>query len=166
MPSRFRITYLILLPLLGGTLAWLAAANGSSNLRIDPAGAVTFSVEETGPSVLHRIEVSSGLRSWTALRTVASAGGNLQYSEPVDAAPEGRYYRAAPENDPRAIPGDHLATSDGDVVIHPVQHASFVLRWRDLILYNDPVGGAAPYAGLPPAGLILVGHQHGDHFNT
>ncbi|HUF62841.1 MAG TPA: MBL fold metallo-hydrolase, partial [Verrucomicrobiales bacterium] len=47
-----------------------------------------------------------------------------------------------------------------------VQHASFVLRWRDLILYNDPVGGAAPYAGLPPAGLILVGHQHGDHFNT
>ena len=34
-----------------------------------------------------------------------------------------------------------------------------------MVIYNDPVGGAAKYQGLPPPGLILVTHEHADHFD-
>ena len=34
-----------------------------------------------------------------------------------------------------------------------------------MVIYNDPVGGAAMYEGLPPPGLILVTHEHADHFD-
>jgi L-ascorbate metabolism protein UlaG (beta-lactamase superfamily) len=46
-----------------------------------------------------------------------------------------------------------------------VNHASVVLQWKDRIIYNDPVGGAPPFAGIPKANLVLVSHTHGDHFN-
>ena len=35
-----------------------------------------------------------------------------------------------------------------------------------MVIYNDPVGGAARYEGLPPPGLILVTHEHPDHFDA
>ena len=35
-----------------------------------------------------------------------------------------------------------------------------------MMIYNDPVGGADLYAGLPRANLILVSHRHGDHFTN
>ncbi len=38
------------------------------------------------------------------------------------------------------------------LVIHPVQHASFVMEAPGLVIDVDPVGGAALYEGLPPAG--------------
>jgi len=60
---------------------------------------------------------------------------------------------------------DTLATSAGDLVIHPVDHASLVLEWGDKVIYADPVGGAALYEGLPPPSAILITHGHGDHFD-
>ncbi|HTM96768.1 MAG TPA: MBL fold metallo-hydrolase [Croceibacterium sp.] len=63
------------------------------------------------------------------------------------------------------LEGDSLATSDGDVIIHPVEHASLLLGWKDQIIYADPVGGAVLYAALPPPTAILVTHGHGDHFD-
>jgi L-ascorbate metabolism protein UlaG (beta-lactamase superfamily) len=62
--------------------------------------------------------------------------------------------------------GDRVATSEGDLIIHPVNHASFVLNWNKLALYNDPVGGGARYAGLPRADLILLTDIHGDHLDV
>ena len=60
---------------------------------------------------------------------------------------------------------DTYPAEGGDITIHPVSHASFVLTIPGTVIYNDPVGGAAAYEGLPPPGMILVSHEHGDHFD-
>jgi len=59
-----------------------------------------------------------------------------------------------------------IATSEGDLVIHPIEHASLVLEWGDKVIYVDPVGGAALYEGLPAPTAILITHGHGDHFDV
>lgn len=61
---------------------------------------------------------------------------------------------------------DTIPTSEGDLVIHPVDHASLVLQWGDKAIYVDPVGGAALYEGLPAPTAILITHGHGDHFDV
>lgn len=61
---------------------------------------------------------------------------------------------------------DTLATSTGDLVIHPIDHASLVLEWGGKAIYVDPVGGAALYEGLPTPSAILITHGHGDHFDV
>ncbi len=64
------------------------------------------------------------------------------------------------------ITGDVVATSRGDLVIHPIDHATFVMGWNGKAIYVDPVGGAGPFAGLPAPDLILVTDIHGDHLNA
>src|SRR5437879_13177646 len=54
------------------------------------------------------------------------------------------------------IEGDHFATSDGDLVIHPINHATFVMSWKDRVIYVDPVGTGKRFDGLPKPDLILV----------
>ncbi len=63
------------------------------------------------------------------------------------------------------LAADRIATTNGDVLIYPLNHATFVLSWNDKTIYCDPVGSAT-YTGLPKADLILVTHSHGDHFST
>jgi len=62
--------------------------------------------------------------------------------------------------------GDHIPTTGDDLVIHPVDHASFVMAWGPHPVYVDPVGGAAAYEGLPRPHVILVTDIHGDHLNV
>jgi len=64
------------------------------------------------------------------------------------------------------LTGDHVGTSQGDLIIHPVNHASFVMQWNGKTIYVDPVGGAEPYINLPKPDIILVTDIHPDHFNT
>ncbi len=61
---------------------------------------------------------------------------------------------------------DVFATSAGDITVHPVNHASFVMETPIGTIYADPVGGAAAYAGFPEPDLILVTHEHGDHYDA
>lgn len=56
-------------------------------------------------------------------------------------------------------------TAQGPVTVHPVHHASIVLETPAGVLYVDPVGDAAEYEAFPAADLVLVTHQHGDHYN-
>ncbi|MEJ2585349.1 MAG: MBL fold metallo-hydrolase [Robiginitalea sp.] len=52
-----------------------------------------------------------------------------------------------------------------DVEVHPVSHATAVLRWGETTIYVDPVGGADAFAGYPNADLILITDEHGDHYS-
>ncbi|MGG7565133.1 MBL fold metallo-hydrolase [Rhodovulum sp. DZ06] len=61
--------------------------------------------------------------------------------------------------------GDMYEAEGGEIGIHPVDHASFVMTTPLGTIYNDPVGGAEKYADMPAADLVLITHEHGDHFN-
>lgn len=61
---------------------------------------------------------------------------------------------------------DVFKTTAGDITVHPVDHASFVMETPLGTIYSDPVGDAASYADFPRPDLILVTHQHGDHYNA
>ena len=65
-----------------------------------------------------------------------------------------------------ALTGDHIATKDGDLVIHPINHATLALGWKQLTMYVDPVGGGQRFAGLPKPDLIVLTDIHGDHLNA
>jgi L-ascorbate metabolism protein UlaG (beta-lactamase superfamily) len=60
---------------------------------------------------------------------------------------------------------DRIPTDAGDLVIHPVEHASFVMEWNGRTIYVDPVGRRERYAGFAKAGLVLLTHTHSDHLD-
>lgn len=114
----------------------------------------------------YRIDASTNLPAWNSLVTLTGAATSLQFTDSAAPYLITRYYRAEQLSLSNILTGDHLATTNGDVIIQPIGHASFVMKWNDLMIYNDPTGGAAPYASFPRADLILVSHHHGDHFEA
>ncbi|MFZ5964559.1 MBL fold metallo-hydrolase [Thalassococcus sp. BH17M4-6] len=61
---------------------------------------------------------------------------------------------------------DTFETNGGTITVHPVSHASFVMETPVGTIYVDPVGEAAQYEGMPAPDMILVTHEHGDHYNA
>ena len=59
---------------------------------------------------------------------------------------------------------DSYKTEAGEILVSPVSHASFVMSVPGLVIWNDPVGGKALYEGQPAPGLVLITHEHEDHF--
>lgn len=94
--------------------------------------------------------MSQTRRRFLATATVA-AGGTVFLPFAARAAGEG---------------ADTFATPGGDIIVHPVSHASFVLETPAGVIHVDPVGGAGAYASLPAPALILITHEHGDHFDA
>lgn len=86
-------------------------------------------------------------------------------SLPLAAVLSGALAPAFAQTEASTLDGDTLTTADGDVIIHPVNHASLLLGWKDQVIYVDPVGGASAYEGLPKPTAILITHGHGDHFD-
>jgi L-ascorbate metabolism protein UlaG (beta-lactamase superfamily) len=114
----------------------------------------------------YRIDASTDLPNWNSLITLTGATTSLQITDTAAPFLSARYYRAEQLSLSNLMTGDHLPTADGDVIIQPISHASFVMKWNGLMIYNDPTGGATPYASFPRADLILVSHNHGDHFEA
>lgn len=65
---------------------------------------------------------------------------------------------AAAESKPEVF-----ATEHGDVVIHPIHHATFVMEWNGATVYVDPVGGGGRFEAFRRPDLIVLTHVHGDH---
>lgn len=64
-----------------------------------------------------------------------------------------------------AMGGDMFKTDGGEITIHPVSHASFVMETPAGVFYVDPVGGADAYADYAKPDFILITHHHGDHYD-
>lgn len=60
---------------------------------------------------------------------------------------------------------DTIATSEGNLEITFIGHASLMFRYEDQVIDVDPVTREADYTKMPKANLILVTHEHGDHFD-
>jgi len=68
---------------------------------------------------------------------------------------------------------DTIATSNGSLVIHPVHHAGVVFTWNGKRIVADPTtyppgpnSAAADFRGANPPDVILITHEHGDHFSV
>ncbi len=72
---------------------------------------------------------------------------------------------AAPAGVAWAFETDVLPTSRGDLKITFIGHASLYFTFGGKVIHVDPVGRYADYAALPKADVILVGHEHTDHFD-
>jgi len=114
-----------------------------------------------GPT--YRIEATTNFATWAPLVTLPGAASSASHTDSAAPYLALRSYRAL-QNPTNTLTGDHLVTTNGDVIIHPLNHATFVMSWNGKMIYNDPVGTAS-YTGLPKADLILVSHVHTDHFN-
>jgi L-ascorbate metabolism protein UlaG (beta-lactamase superfamily) len=109
-----------------------------------------------------RVDASTNLLDWSGYLT--TSGGSLIHTDVFAPYAPLRYYRATQVTNSGTFAGDHIPTTNGDVVIRPVTHASFVMSWNGKMIYNDP--DTASYAAFPKADLILVGHEHSDHFDA
>ncbi len=60
---------------------------------------------------------------------------------------------------------DIIETSAGDLKITFIGHASVMFSFNGKIIHVDPVFREADYNKMPEADLILITHEHGDHFD-
>ncbi|QLG47144.1 MBL fold metallo-hydrolase [Costertonia aggregata] len=53
-----------------------------------------------------------------------------------------------------------------ELKIIPIEHATTVLEWGDIVVYVDPVGGAKAFENQKQPDLILITDIHGDHLSV
>lgn len=143
----------------------LDASAGSTPLFLSIGTADGEPVLSIYPNRLCRIEASTNLADWTGLATFDGTN-QVAYTDSAAAFQPARFYRYAINPLTNAVTGDHLDTADGEVTFHPVNHGTFILTWKGTVIYSDPVGGAARFQRLPRPDLILVTHNHPDHFDA
>lgn len=61
---------------------------------------------------------------------------------------------------------DIFQTSEGELEITFLGHATLMIQFQGKIIHIDPVGQQADYSKLPQADLILITHEHGDHLDA
>jgi len=60
---------------------------------------------------------------------------------------------------------DTIKTSAGELKLTFIGHATLMFEFAGKVIHVDPVSRMADYSKLPKADLILVTHEHGDHFD-
>ncbi|HWB01445.1 MAG TPA: MBL fold metallo-hydrolase [Verrucomicrobiales bacterium] len=160
--SLVRIT----LPLAAlGAACWVMAATPQvAGLVRQSNGEVTLtSTADAG--AYYRIESSEDAQTWTPFVTVQSTGTD-QLVDTASRLKDRRFYRAVPLTGTGIFTGDHLQTSAGDAILHPVNHAAVAVSWNGKMLYSDPGSTGSLYTNMPRADVIVVTHTHGDHYSN
>ncbi len=153
---------------LASTLAFgrLGAVDVPTIQSVAPVGG-ELQIKFASPTGFNAVmEQSADLIHWQPVYTFPRSAATQTYTDVGARFDALRYYRVVQSTETNALTGDHLHTSEGDVVIHPVNHASFVMTWKDQVIYADPVGGAALYKSFPRPTLVLVTDIHGDHLDS
>ncbi len=115
----------------------------------------------------YRVQVADPLPAWNGFVTFpTNVAGSLLYTDSAAPYRDTRFYRALDVSEPTVLSGDHLITTNGDVIIHPHQHAAIIFEWNGLFIHVDPKSDVFSYSGQPRASLVLITHSHSDHFNT
>lgn len=60
---------------------------------------------------------------------------------------------------------DRIQTSAGELKITFIEHATLMFTFAGKIIHVDPCSSLADYGKLPKADLVLVTHDHSDHFD-
>jgi len=60
---------------------------------------------------------------------------------------------------------DTFKTHQGDLIITFIGHGTLMLEWNNNIIHIDPTMHEADYSKMPAADLILITHEHFDHFD-
>lgn len=112
----------------------------------------------------YRIEASTNLGAWQSVISLTNTTGGVEHVDTAAPWLLQRSYRAQRLDGP-TLTGDYQPTSEGDLLIHPVFHATMVLTWKDLTICIDPTTDPR-LSGMPSADLILVTHEHSDHYDA
>lgn len=112
-----------------------------------------------------QIEASTNIAAWVPLIILSNLTGSITHTDTAAPFMVNRYYRAA--QSANTLSGDCLDTTNGIAVIHPVAHATFVMTWNGLTVCVDPADGyTTRLKGLPNPDIILVTHDHSDHYSA
>ncbi len=71
---------------------------------------------------------------------------------------------AAQDADSPEAPPTTFETEGGTLTVQPIEHASLFLIAPGHVIAVDPVGDPALYEGQPAPDLILITHEHPDHY--
>lgn len=165
--SKSGFVFLLSLSICAAVAARLHAQAPPQFTRIQRVTNSEIALTLTAPtSTVYRIDASTDLISWSGLVSLpASTSTSLQHTDSAGPFLDGRFYRAQSVYGTNVFTGDHLATTNGEIIIQPRFHATCVLNWNGLMIYCDP-DDSATYTGLAKADLILVTHSHSDHLSV
>lgn len=65
-----------------------------------------------------------------------------------------------------ALDFDSYQTSEGELKIFVIGHASLLMEFKGKIIHIDPFSNVADFSKLPKADLILLTHEHSDHLDN